>query len=431
MAIVLNTPAIILAPFMTNFLGIGAGAAAALLLASKLYDMATDPLMGIASDRTRSRYGRRRPYLLLGGFISAAGFFLTFNPHLAPGGQTWLVAFMLAALLVTCTGYTIFNIPYLAMPAEMTDSYHERTSLMSHRIFFVNCGMLVSAFSPLLVEWLGKDRAAHGAMGWIYATLILLASVYGFFGTAAARQTEGARKKTHSILMQVRTAFGNRPLRLLLGAKLCQLLGFASVGATGLYFKVVILGMSYALATAYQVTGVLVILLVLPLWSIASRKYGKRSIYMVCAAGYALVTATWLLATAEDPLYSFFVRAAFLGLFASGVLVMAPSLLPDAVEYDYLKTGMRREATISAFYTTVEKFSFAVGPALALAILEAYGYRSGTEGLQIEQPDSAITAIYLGAGLAPAALYALSLVFLARYDLTEEKLKAMRRLRQA
>ena len=424
MAVVLNTPAGILAPFMTNFLGIGATTVATLLLASKLYDVVTDPLMGIISDRTRSRWGRRRPFLFLGGIIAAAGFALAFNPP-EFAGQTPLIAFMLVALLLTYTGYTVFNIPYLAMPTEMTGSYHVRTSLMAHRIAFVNVGGLISVFSFALVEYLGNDRAAHGTMAWIYAAIIVLASVYCFFGTGAARQT-AITEHRYPIGTQIRTAFDNRPLLLLLGAKLGQLLGLATAGVTGVYFKVVILGMSYTLTTVYLVTITVVIILILPLWSRASRKYGKRSIYMLCTAGYALVTASWMLATAQDPLSYVFVRAVFLGIFGSGVLVMGPSLLPDAVEYDYLKTGMRREATISAFYTTVEKFSFAIGPALALYILGWFGYQAGTGGMQAEQPASAITAIYIGAGLVPAALYGLSLVFLFKYDLSEEKLKAAR-----
>ena len=247
MAVVLNTPAGILAPFMTNFLGIGATTVATLLLASKLYDVVTDPLMGIISDRTRSRWGRRRPFLFLGGIIAAAGFALAFNPP-EFAGQTPLIAFMLAALLLTYTGYTVFNIPYLAMPAEMTGSYHVRTSLMAHRIAFVNVGGLISVFSFALVEYLGNDRGAHGTMAWIYAVVIVLASVYCFFGTGAARQTAITGHR-YPIGTQIRTAFDNRPLLLLLGAKLGQLLGLATAGVTGVYFKVVILGMSYTLTT--------------------------------------------------------------------------------------------------------------------------------------------------------------------------------------
>ncbi len=428
MAIVLNTPAGILAPFMTNFLGIGASTAATLFLVSKLYDLATDPLMGVVSDRTRTRWGRRRPFLLLGGIFGAAGFALVFNPP-DFANQTHLIYYMLGALLVTYTGYTLFNIPYLAMPAEMTESYHERTSLMAHRITFVNIGALIAFSSFAIVEWLGNDRGAHGTMGWMFALVIALGSVYCFFGTAPARQTASQKQKI-AVVKQISTAFDNRPLMLLLGAKFCQLLGLAAAGATGVYFKVGILGLSYELTSVYFVTIIGIIIAFVPLWSLASRKRGKRFIYMVCTAAFALVTATWLLATAQDPLYWIFIRAVFHGIFAAGVLVMGPSLLPDAVEYDYLQTGLRREATLSAFYATVEKLAFAVGPALVLYLLAWFGYQEGTEGLQIEQPPSAIIAIYIGAGLAPAALYGLSLIFLFKYDLTEERLQELRARRR-
>ncbi len=426
MAIVLNTLAAILAPFMTNFLGIGAGVVAALLLVSKLYDMVTDPLMGVLSDRTRTRWGRRRPFLFLGGIVTGVGFFLIFNPPQLDS-PALLNAWVLGALLVTYTGYTLFNVPYLALPAEMTTHYHERTALMSWRTVFINVGALLAFFSFALVEWLGNDRQAHGAMGLIFAVLIASGSIYCFFGLASARQTAAAPPaRTPSIGRQIRTIAANRPLMTLLGAKLCQLLGLAASGAAGVYFKVVILKMSYTQTTWFLVVNVAVILAAIPLWNRVSRRHGKRLTYMIATACFALTVSTWLLASAADPLSYIFARAVFLGFFASGVIIMGAALLPDAVEYDYLKTGMRREATMSAFYATVEKLAFAAGPALALLMLSAFGYQSGTTGMQIEQPESAINAIYVTAGLAPALLYGMSLIFLTNYDLTEEKLKSAR-----
>lgn len=424
MAIILNTMGGVFAPFMTNFLGIGAGAAATLLLVSKLYDMVTDPLMGVLGDRTTTRWGRRRPFLMLGGVVSAIGLALVFNPP-AIDDQAWLIAYVLGSLLVTYTGYTFFNIPYMAMPAEMTRSYHERTTLMSHRVVFLNIGALIAVSSFAIVQWLGNDRDAHGTMGWAFAILIFLGSAYCFFGTASARQTS-QKEHAYSIGTQIRTAFRNRPLMLLLGAKFCQLLGVSLSSATGVYFKVVILGLSYQLTSVYLYTSSLVILAFIPVWNMASRRYGKRLAYMASSAGYALVVLTWLLATADDPLSLVFIRAVLLGIFASGILILGPALLPDAVEYDYLKTGMRREGTLSSFYSTVEKLAFAIGPALALYFLSWFGYQAGTEGMQIEQPQSAIIAIYIGAGLTPAMLYGLSLIFLFKYDLSEDRLKALR-----
>ena len=307
MAVILNTMGGVFPPFMTNFLGIGAGAAATLLLVSKLYDMVTDPLMGVISDRTATRWGRRRPFLMLGGAISAIGLVLVFNPP-AIGSQAWLIAYVLGALLVTYTGYTVFNIPYMAMPAEMTGSYHERTTLMSHRVVFLNIGALIAVSAFALVQWLGNDRAAHGIMGSAFAILIFLGSAYCFFGTASARQTF-QKEHAYSIRTQIRTAFRNRPLMLLLGAKFCQLLGVSLSSATGVYFKVVILGLSYQLTTLYLYTSSVVIIAFIPLWNMASRRYGKRLTYMAASAGYALVTLTWLLATADDPLAYVFIRA--------------------------------------------------------------------------------------------------------------------------
>ena len=205
MAIILNTMGGVFPPFMTTFLGIGAGAAATLLLVSKLYDMVTDPLMGVISDRTTTRWGRRRPFLMLGGAISAIGLALVFNPP-AIANQAWLIAYVLGALLVTYTGYTVFNIPYMAMPAEMTRSYHERTTLMSHRVVFLNIGALIAVSAFAIVEWLGNDRAAHGTMGLAFAMLIFLGCAYCFFGTASARQTF-QKQYSYSIGTQVRTAF--------------------------------------------------------------------------------------------------------------------------------------------------------------------------------------------------------------------------------
>lgn len=424
MAVILNTMGGVFPPFMTNFLGIGAGAAATLMLVSKLYDMVTDPLMGVISDRTETRWGRRRPFLMLGGAVSAMGLALVFNPP-AIANQAWLIAYVLGSLLVTYTGYTVFNIPYMAMPAEMTRSYHERTTLMSHRVVFLNIGALISVSSFAIVEWLGNDRNAHGTMGSAFALLIFLGCAYCFFGTARARQTF-QKQHSYSIGTQVRTAFRNRPLMLLLSAKFCQLLGVSLSSATGVYFKAGILGISYKLITLYFITSSLVIIAFIPLWNMASRRYGKRLAYMAASACYALVTLTWLLATADDPLAYVFIRAVLLGICASGILVLGAALLPDAVEYDYLKTGMRREGTLSSFYSTVEKLAFAVGPALALYFLSWFGYQAGTEGMRIEQPQSAIIAIYIGAGLTPATLYGISLIFLFKYDLSEDRLKTLR-----
>jgi len=121
--------------YMTNYLGIAAGMAGSLIGLSKFYDMISDPVMGQISDRTRSKWGRRRPYLLVGTIACPLALLLLFHlPAFESSSLT--VALIFFVLLLYATAFTFFNVPYFAMPAEMTSNYHERTVIMSQRVFF-------------------------------------------------------------------------------------------------------------------------------------------------------------------------------------------------------------------------------------------------------------------------------------------------------
>ena len=125
-AVLFNATSFLLLRFLTDFAGLAAAAAGLAIALSKVYDAITDPVMGVVSDRTRTPWGRRRPYLFLGGLACGAAFALLFHAPALGGGEASL-ALVFLLLLVYATAYTVFNVPYLAMPAEMTDSYHERT----------------------------------------------------------------------------------------------------------------------------------------------------------------------------------------------------------------------------------------------------------------------------------------------------------------
>ena len=423
-AILANRTATLLPPFMTNFLGIGAGMAATILLVTKLYDVVTDPLMGVISDRTRTPWGRRRPYLFLGGVVGALGLVLLFVPP-ELDNSTYLISYILVALLLSFTGYTLFNVPHLAMAAEMTRNYHARTILMTYRTGFMMTGGLIAAASFALVQWLGNDRAAHAPVALLFGGIMFLACSLCFLGTASAEQTKKS-SHTYSIAEQVRSALGNRPYVLLLAAKLCQLFGISSAGTMAIYFKVGVLKLDYAFISSYIMVVTIFSIAALPVWARSSKALGKRHVYMIAIAGYALVTLSWLLASPGDPNISYYIRGACLGVCAAGILVLGPALLPDTIEYDYLKTGLRREGIFASFYTTMEKLAYAIGPSVILLVLGWYGYESGTEGLSVDQPQSAVSAIYACAAVVPAVLCLLSIGILRFYDLSEKELERLR-----
>jgi len=151
MSAMFNAVSLLLLTFLIEFVGIPAVTAGALILVSKIYDAVTDPLMGILSDRTKSRWGRRRPYLMLGGLLAGLSFIMIFTVPTFENQNTTLI-YVFVALLLNATAYTVFNVPYLTMPAEMTDSYHERTSLMSFRVSAIAGGQLLSSvIGPVII----------------------------------------------------------------------------------------------------------------------------------------------------------------------------------------------------------------------------------------------------------------------------------------
>lgn len=150
--------------YMTDVLGIAAFLAGSIIFAARMYDLVTDPLMGYISDRTQSRWGRRRPHLLLGAIVCFIAFVALFNvPDIT--GEIGMAAYATFLLILFTTAYTIFNVPYLAMPAEMTDSYNERTSMMGYRVvFFTTANLGLFLGGALLIRTYGPEQG-YSLMG--------------------------------------------------------------------------------------------------------------------------------------------------------------------------------------------------------------------------------------------------------------------------
>ena len=148
MSSLLNTQTAMLMVYLISAVGIAPAVVGSLIFISKIYDGVTDPLMGVISDHTRTRWGRRRPYLLLGGGLAAASILGLFSVHTVSFASTefWI----LTMLLLSATAYTIFNVPYMSMPAEMVQDPYERSKLMSFRVAWIAVGTFVGiALAPL------------------------------------------------------------------------------------------------------------------------------------------------------------------------------------------------------------------------------------------------------------------------------------------
>ena len=415
--------------FMTDLLGITAALAGSLIFAVRIYDIFADPTMGMVSDRTVSRMGRRRPWMLGGGFLSSAGCvgLFTVPATVTAAGTTAVSAWTLAALLLYFTGYTMFNVPYMAMPAEMTENYHQRTRLMGARVLFVALsGLLGVSVAPLLIEYFGKNRSAYSWTAGLMAAVSLAAMIVCVSGTGAARATQRTANRM-PLGKQLRLAFTNKPFAKLILAKFLLLLAMSSTTTSMFYFATHVLHRELSTVSEFGLLQTIGMLLSLPLWIRLAKRFSKHHLFMACCAANALVLLSWMLATPAEPIFLLLLRSFIIGCCSGGALLMGQALLPDTMEYDYLRSGLRREGAYSGAYSMVEKAGFAVGPLIIGVLLSTAGY-SGAKtvaGGTAPATGASSLAVYMGIAIVPAIASGLALLALWGYGLTERVLKDM------
>jgi GPH family glycoside/pentoside/hexuronide:cation symporter len=406
--------------YMTTYLGVGAALAGLLVGLSKGYDMLTDPLMGQISDRTHSRWGRRRPYLILGAIGAPVSIVLLF---LVPAFANFnaMVVYLALALLLYATAFTLFNVPYLAMPAEMTTEPDERTLIMSQRIFFSTLGVLtITTLGPQLIRHFGGGAQGYIKMSWVMAAIVCCAMLLTFQLTKHVATVPPSRREDYGLLRQWRLVLGNRPFRFYMAAKICMFLAQTAVQGTLLYYAHFVLGRDEMLLAAYGVgyTGGSVV--TLPLWNyLISKKLGKRNAFRISAIGLGLVFLSWLLAGPAEPVMALYVRFVVLGIFSAGIMIAGSAMLPDIMEYDRRTTGINQEGLYAAAFSLVEKVANALGPMIIGLLLGLTGFIESRDGILMDQPDSAVTAIRYSVSVLPCALAFAAAILIGYYDLRE------------
>jgi len=418
----LNGVSIVLLFFLVNFVKIEPVIAGGLLFASKLFDALIDPPIGILSDRTVSRFGRRRPWLLGASFFCGLSFAMLFNvPGAADEAGTYV--FLSAWLFVYTVAYAVFAVPYLAMPGEMTDDYHERSRLMSWRTIFMTFGNLMgSAVPPLMVAGFGGDRPAYGTMGIVLGLVIFAAMFLTFLGTAGARNRERDPEPL-SLLQNVRLLRGNLPLVVLMGTKVLLYIGLAAFTAVLLFFFSSLLKKSGAQVAAFFGVFSVATIVFTPVQLWVGRRVEKRSAYLVCMGAYTLGMLSWLLATPAEPDLVLYLRALWLGIFNAGLFLFGYSMLVDTYAWDHQVNGLRREGFLASAISFVEKFSLAVGPLIVGALLSSMGFDKELDP-SADQSPGAQQAMVIGFVWIPVVTQLAAMFLLRWYRLGQDDLVA-------
>jgi len=405
--------------FMTNVLGINPALAGTMLLWPKLWDVISDPMMGAISDATRSRFGRRRVYLLYGSIPFGIAFLLIF---VAPGYATEFARALQVSLLYAlgCTAFTVVNVPYASMVPEMSDDYNERMSITSFRMFFASVGaLLAGALAMPIVKAGGGGAAGFQLMGLIFGVGIVIFCLICFFGTRKAPSLP-PKKEMPPIKQQIAIAAKNYPFVMLMTSYFLQALAIGVMMAGFVYYVKYAMALpETAMNTAFPiflVTGIIFI----PIWLQVGKRLGKIKSYYLGLAIFAVFMASLFL-TSPSLLWLFYVQVFLAGIGFSSFQLFPFSMLPDTIEYDQMQSGLRREGVFSGMWSAGQKIAYAMSPAIVGYALALSGFVK--EGVQPDSLNIGVRAVFC---LFPAAMILLSFLPFSKYTLTEEEFEKVK-----
>ena len=404
-----TVPGLLLLPYLTDTMAVPGAIAGAIVLVPKIWDVVFNPIAGRLSDAGLARHGSRRPFLLVGG-VGVAVLFAGIFAHPGFGGTALDAGYVMLLYLLCATAFGLFQVPFNALPAELTDSRDERTRLTSWRMGFLAVAVLVSGGgAPGIANGIG-GVAGYRVMGVVIGVIILLGVVLMLLGLRDApvgRLRPGAQGWREL----VSTMRGWRSFSRLVLVYSVQALGLATLLAGVSYASRYVFG-DPAVQTWLFVGFVLPALVTMPLWPRIGERWGKLWGFRAACLAFGVASAG-LSAALVLPLAVSFVFVALAGVGYAGIQVFPLAIMPDLITAEEERTGETRAGVAAGVWTGAETLGMALGPGLFGLVLGMGGYVSSVEGIA-QQPGSAVTAILLGFSLLPGALVMLGLPLLRR-----------------
>jgi GPH family glycoside/pentoside/hexuronide:cation symporter len=401
--------------FLTDIMGVPAGLAGIPLLVGRSWDWINDPFVGHVSDRTRTRWGRRRPFLLFGALPFALAFaVLWWRPPWE--NIAAVVAYYAIAYVLFEAAATFVYMPYFALTPELTSDYDERTSLTTYRMFFSILGSLIAFTVPLAIIGTFEPQNAPRVltMGVVFAIVSALPLLLTFLGTRE-RQVYMELKQP-GLLQSLKAAWQNRPFVSSLGIFLLTWICMDGVQLVLLYFLKYWLrreGESDLIMAVIFVTAILA----LPLWQWVARRWSKRWAYVAGVAFWAVMQILLVTVTAATSLPVILLLCFLAGVGVAAAHVLPWAIIPDAIEWDEWKTGERHEGMFYSLATLMHKIALSLAVLVVPLVLEFTGYRPNVA----EQAPGVLWGLRILMGPIPAVLLCVGILFAVRYPLTRER----------
>lgn len=423
-------PGLVLTYFLTDNLGVAALAAGLIVTAAKIWDVVIDPLIGAASDRQLARTGSRRGFMITGALALPVFFALTFAvpPSWGPVAGATCV---LLAFLATATAFSLFQVPYVALPAELTGSYDERTRLLGWRVVVLTASILLFGAGGPALRKAGSDQVVGYLLMGIVAGLVIGIGMFIAARTAdiaASRVSPAVQAATppngirEQYLSGFRALRRSQPFRALLGTFLLQALATGTMLAGAQYVATWVLRSEDAVTFVF-IALVGPALLATPGWTVIARRVGKESAFTIASVLFAVAAASLTVAVWAPGAW-IYASVAVAGVAYAGLQSLPMAMLPDVISHDERTSGRGQAGTFTGIWTAGETVGFALGATAVSLMLAATGYVSTVAGVAVAQPDAAITGIVLSFSILPSVLMLASLLPLRRYRLRRSDIDA-------
>ncbi len=395
--------------YYTDILNIDPAVAGLIIMLPVILDGISDPLMGWIVTRTRSRFGKFRPYILFGAPFMGLSFVGMF------AAPIWFPDHVVVACLVTHTifrtAYTVASVPYSSLAAALTHDSQERGTMAGIRMIAAMIGGIVTAATMLeLARYFGNGDMRQG--------FVQVAIVYGLLSSAmmviifltTSQEVSLVSSKTVTSRQTLSFLRHNRAFWILCGASLVGVIGSAIGGKSIVYYINYYAGHPESVSDVMSI-GILGAGIGIPIWTVVARHLSKRWVWVIGASGASLLNLALFLFDIKD--VSTLSALAFCnGLIGGAVAVMFWSMLPDTVEYGQWRSGVRDDGIVFGLSQLISKAGSGLGVGMIGLLLSAIGYNAG-----IEQSAATLQGIRASAFLIPAAASALSVLVILFYPL--------------